>query len=62
MLRKLVFSNQKMILMVLAIVWHFTVQRRWTNAESVGKSKTAAICSILLWTAVGAAGKGIPYV
>ena len=56
----------KMILMVTAIVWHFTVQRRWTRGEANGvaggKSKVAAICSILLWTAVGAAGKGIPYV
>ena len=57
--------------MVLAIVWHFTVQRRWTRvnsdgAESIGvtpgKIKIAAISSIHLWTAVGAAGKGIPYV
>jgi hypothetical protein len=56
----------KMILLVLAILWHFTVQRRWTRADSIGvtpaKNKMAAICSILLWTAVAAAGKGIPYV
>jgi hypothetical protein len=56
----------KMILIVLAIAWHFTVQRRWTGADSIdatpGKKKMAAIFSILLWTAVAAAGKGIPYV
>ena len=46
----------KMILMVVAIVWHFTMQRRFQE------SKGAAILSIFLWTAVGVAGKGIPYV
>ena len=53
----------KMILMVVAIVWHFTVQKRWavTN-QATTQSKIAAVCSIVLWTAVGAAGKGIPYI
>jgi hypothetical protein len=46
----------KMILMLVAIVWHFTIQRHWQ------KRKIAAVFSILLWTAVGVAGKGIPYV
>jgi dolichol kinase len=46
----------KMILMVVAIVWHFTMQRRLQG------SKLAATLSIVLWTGVGIAGKGIPYV
>jgi hypothetical protein len=45
----------KMILLVVAILWHFTFQRRW-------KSKLAACFSILLWAGIGMAGKGIPYV
>jgi len=56
----------KMILLVLAIAWHFTVQRRWTAPDSANrapmKSKIAACFSILIWTAIGVAGKGIPYV
>lgn len=46
----------KMILLVVAIVWHFALQRRWT------RSKLAAGFSILLWLSIGIAGKGIPYV
>ena len=46
----------KMILLVLAIAWHFTLQRRWA------RSKLAAGLSILLWLSIGIAGKGIPYV
>jgi hypothetical protein len=49
----------KMILLVIAIVWHFAVQRR-TN--TLTQSRIAASFSILLWTAIGIAGKGIPYV
>ena len=50
----------KMILLVVAILWHFTVQRRWRLTPL--KSKLAACFSILLWTGIGIAGKGIPYV
>jgi hypothetical protein len=49
----------KMILLLVAILWHFTFQRRWTTPL---KSKVAACFSILLWTGIGIAGKGIPYV
>jgi hypothetical protein len=56
----------KMILLVLAILWHFTVERRWTTPDAIRltplKSKLAAGFSILLWAGIGAAGKGIPYV
>jgi hypothetical protein len=45
----------KMMLMVAAIVWHFAVQRK-------RQGKGIAVLSILLWTSVGLAGKGIPYV
>jgi hypothetical protein len=51
----------KMILIVVAVVWHFTVQRRWTR-PGAERGKVAAALSIVLWTAIGAAGKGIPYV
>jgi len=46
----------KMILLVIAIAWHFTAQRRWNG------SRIAAGLSILLWLSIGIAGKGIPYV
>jgi Family of unknown function (DUF6644) len=49
----------KMILLLVAILWHFTVQRK---LDTPLKSKLAAGFSILLWTGIAAAGKGIPYV
>jgi hypothetical protein len=42
------------------------VQRKWTSPDALRltpmKSKLAACFSILLWTCIGIAGKGIPYV
>jgi hypothetical protein len=56
----------KMILLLLATSWHFTIQRRWTTPDAIlltpSKSKLAACFSILLWACIGIAGKGIPYV
>jgi hypothetical protein len=54
----------KIILIVLGIASQFTIQRRWVMVEaaSAGKARTAACLSILIWTCVGLAGKGIPYV
>ncbi len=56
----------KMMLLVTAIAWHFTLQRRWTRPDEMranpGRSKLAAGLSILLWLSIGIAGKGIPYV
>lgn len=53
----------KMILLVLAVVWHFTIRRKWTAPDSTPlKAKTAAVLSIALWAGIGIAGKGIPYV
>lgn len=54
----------KMGLIVVGIVSQFTIQRRWVMAPNTTtrRSKIAALLSILIWTAVGAAGKGIPYV
>ena len=56
----------KMILLLLAISWHFTIQRKWTTPDAIRltplRSKLAACFSILLWTGIGIAGKGIPYV
>src|SRR5579872_691412 len=54
----------KMGLIVIGIACQFTIQRKWVMAgdASTGKARLAAIASIVIWTAVGAAGKGIPYV
>jgi hypothetical protein len=56
----------KMILLLVAVLWHFTIQRKWTTPDALRltplKSKLAACFSILLWTGIGIAGKGIPYV
>src|SRR5258708_36249817 len=46
----------KMVLLLLAVLWHFTIQRRWTTPM---KGRLAAIFSILLWAGIGMAGKGI---
>jgi hypothetical protein len=54
----------KMGLIVLGIVSQFTIQRRWIMKGDAdpAKARIAAVISIFVWTAVGAAGKGIPYV
>jgi hypothetical protein len=56
----------KMMLLFVAIFWHFTLQRRWTQPDAAHanplRSKLAAGLSILLWASIGIAGKGIPYV
>ena len=44
----------KMILLVVAVVFHFTVRRKF-------QTKLAAGVSMALWTGIGLAGKGIPY-
>ncbi|MBV9742338.1 MAG: hypothetical protein JO099_01125 [Acidobacteriia bacterium] len=54
----------KMALIVVGVISQFTIQRRWIIKDETraSKAKLAAILSIFIWTAVGAAGKGIPYV
>jgi hypothetical protein len=54
----------KMGLILVGVICQFTIQRKWvmTGDASGGKAKLAAVLSILVWTLVGAAGKGIPYV
>jgi hypothetical protein len=51
-------------LIVVGIASQLTIQRKWviTGDAAAGKAKFAAVLSIVVWTAVGAAGKGIPYV
>jgi hypothetical protein len=55
----------KMMLLVLATLWHFTVERkrkaRNRGPSSSLKGRLAACVSILLWLGIGIAGKGIPY-
>jgi hypothetical protein len=56
----------KMCLLLLAISWHFTIQRKWTvpdpGSATPLKGRMAACLSIILWTCIGIAGKGIPYI
>ncbi len=54
----------KMGLIPLGIASQFTIQRKWVMAGDAveWKAKLAASFSIVIWTMVGAAGKGIPYV
>ncbi len=54
----------KMGLILLGITSQFTIQRKWVMSgdASAGKAKLAAVLSVVIWTLVGAAGKGIPYV
>jgi hypothetical protein len=54
----------KMGLILLGIASQLTIQRKWVIAGDTTalKAKLAAILSIAIWTLVGAAGKGIPYV
>lgn len=55
----------KMCLLLLAILWHFTIQRKWSAPDPSRlaplKGKLAACVSIMLWAGIGIAGKGIPY-
>jgi hypothetical protein len=54
----------KMGLILLGIASQLTIQRKWVIAgdTTAFKAKLAAVLSIVIWTLVGAAGKGIPYV
>lgn len=54
----------KMGLILVGIACQLTIQRKWVMSghASGGKAKFAAVSSIVIWTLVGAAGKGIPYV
>jgi hypothetical protein len=54
----------KMGLILVGIASQLTIQRKWVMGgdTTAGKAKFAAILSIAIWTLVGAAGKGIPYV
>jgi hypothetical protein len=52
----------KVTLLVLAIIWHYTVHRRAETSEIPGSGKLAAIGSIVLWFGVGVAGRAIGFV
>ena len=52
----------KIALLLIGILWHYTVQRKWSLSATSSKAKLAAIISILIWAGIGIAGKGIPYV
>jgi len=53
----------KMVLLFTAIIFHYTLYGRVTHADEArgAWSKAAAIISILLWTGVGIAGRGIGF-
>lgn len=48
----------KMALLAMAITFHFTIHRRVTEEEHA-YSRAVAILSLVLWTGVALAGKGI---
>jgi hypothetical protein len=48
----------KMVLLAMAIGFHFTIHRRVTQEEHA-HSRAVAIVSLVLWTGVALAGKGI---
>ncbi len=52
----------KVILLIAAIVWHYTVHRKAEKSEVPGSGKLAAIGSIVLWFGVGIAGRAIGFV
>jgi hypothetical protein len=53
----------KMILLVLAIVFHSVVQRKWAKGSPADPpGRLAAFTSLALWSTISMAGKGIPYI
>ncbi len=54
----------KMMLLALGVASQLTIGRKWVlrGDGTSRKARFAAALSILVWTAVGLAGKGIPYV
>jgi hypothetical protein len=54
----------KMLFLGIAIVYHFTVQRKLRVSEDAPliRGKVGAALCISLWTVVSIAGRGIPYI
>jgi hypothetical protein len=52
----------KMMLIVVGTAAQVTILRKWIVDGAAGRAKLAASMSIAVWTLVGLAGKGIPYV
>jgi hypothetical protein len=52
----------KMVLIVVGTLGQVTILRRWVARDDGGKAKLAAVASIAVWSMVGLAGKGIPYI
>jgi hypothetical protein len=52
----------KMILIVVGTAAQVTILRRWVVEGDAARAKFAASASIAVWTLVGLAGKGIPYI
>ncbi len=54
----------KMALILLGIFSQFTIYRKWIlkGDPKTGRAKAAASLSIVIWIAVGVAGKAIPYI
>ena len=56
----------KMLFLFAAIIFHYTVHRRFTNADPAYQmhpvwNKVVAIVSIILWLGVGIGGRGIGF-
>jgi hypothetical protein len=54
----------KMLFLGIAIVYYFTVQRKFIASEGAPsiRGKVAATVGIFLWVVVSIAGRGIPYI
>jgi hypothetical protein len=57
-----VIFTVKIALLVLAVVFTYTVRARWTQAEGARRGTRAiAAVSIAMWTLVAAAGRGVGF-
>jgi hypothetical protein len=55
----------KMVLLLLAVLYHFTLYRKWTRGIqpnfSEVQARIAAVLSLILWFGVGLAGRAIGF-
>jgi hypothetical protein len=52
----------KVILLVVALIFHYTVYRSSVRQETIANGRLLAIASLVLWFGVGAAGRAIGFV
>jgi hypothetical protein len=49
----------KMLFLLLALLFYFGIQKRLLNSDRVALTKAAGVVSLMLWLAVGLAGRAI---